>query len=305
VDQIHNPHVAVDRTGNALLLFKRLPAIGGVYATKWHATPAAPVISTLTSAGSSVSISFIASPAQPGFETINYDYSINDGATWTTRTPASTVSPLVISGLAANTHVVRIRGVNGAGAGFPSSPVTAIAPIPPSPPTNLLGHGHGSELTLAWQNTFAGGTPTGIMLDVSGDQSASIALSLVDRFSFSSVPPGTYTFAVRAFNAHGPSGRSNSISFTFPGSCSPPATPTNFSATTSGNTIMLAWSLPASGSAPTGYIVTATGTLSGSFFSLDRWLSGTVGRGVYTLTVRATNACGASPDTAPQTVTIP
>jgi hypothetical protein len=68
---------------------------------------------------------------------------------------------------------------------------------------------------------------------------------------------------------------------------------------------MLAWSLPASGSAPTGYIVTATGTLSGSFFSLDRWLSGTVGRGVYTLTVRATNACGASPDTAPQTVTIP
>ncbi len=53
------------------------------------------------------------------------------------------------------------------------------------------------------------------------------------------VPPGTYTFALRAFNASGQQQSSNAVTLTFPGTCSPPATPTNFSASNSGNTIVL------------------------------------------------------------------
>ncbi len=78
-------------------------------------------------------------------------------------------------------------------------------PSPPSAPEGLLGLADGSELTLAWQNTLAGGTPTGIVLDVAGDRTDSIELPFTDRFSFSAVPTGTYTFSVRAVNAVGSS----------------------------------------------------------------------------------------------------
>ncbi len=181
-------------------------------------------------------------------------------------------------------------------------------PAPPSAPTNLLGLAIGSSLQLAWQNTAAGGTPTGLILDVTGSGVGSLSLPLSEDFVLAGgVPAGTYTLSLRAVNATGISGSSNSVTLTFPGACSgAPATPTNFVATTSGNVLSLSWGLPASGSAPSGYTLIVTGSFVGSLpLGSGRSIAGAVPSGSYTLSIAATNACGTSAATPAQTVTIP
>ena len=59
------------------------------------------------------------------------------------------------------------------------------------------------------------------------------------------------------------------------------------------------------GRAPTGYTLLVTGAFSGTFALNERKISGAVGAGSYTLRVVATNSCGSSAPTSPQTVTIP
>lgn len=178
-------------------------------------------------------------------------------------------------------------------------------PAPPSAPTNLLGLADGNTLSLAWTNTAGGGMLSGMFLDASGSFTGSLSIPAADAFSLANVPAGTYTVSLRAFNGTGVSGASNSVTLTFPGVCSAPGTPTGFTATKTGNLITASWGLAASGSAPTGYIVTVTGSFSGTFAVQARSLAGAVGAGSYTLSVAATNACGASEASAPQTVTIP
>ncbi len=180
-------------------------------------------------------------------------------------------------------------------------------PAPPSAPTNLLGLAVGSSLQLAWQNTAAGGTPTGLILDVTGSGVGSLSLPLAQDFSLAGgIPAGTYTLSLRAVNSTGISASSNSVTLTFPGTCSgAPAPPTNFVATTGVKALSLSWGLPASGPAPSGYLLIVTGSFTGSVPVTGRSVAGAVPAGTYTLSVAATNACGTSAPSPPVTVTIP
>jgi hypothetical protein len=120
------------------------------------------------------------------------------------------------------------------------------------------------------------------------------------------VPGGTYTLSVRATNVAGSSPPSNSVTLTFPGACSGvPLTPANFLTNKVGSTIFVSWDLPASGPAPTGYVLVVTGAFNGAIPTAGRGLSGTVGPGTYNISVYAANSCGNGPATAVQTVTIP
>jgi hypothetical protein len=89
-------------------------------------TASAPTISSITSGNAQLSVAFTA-PSSNGFSTItNYQYSTDNGSTWTTPSPASTTSPLTITGLANSTaYNVKIRAVNGAGSGTASDAVSA------------------------------------------------------------------------------------------------------------------------------------------------------------------------------------
>ena len=180
-------------------------------------------------------------------------------------------------------------------------------PAPPSAPANLLGLAVGSSLQLAWQNTAAGGTPTGLILDVTGSFVGSLSLPLTEDFALAGgVPAGTYTMSLRAVNSTGISASSNSVTLTFPGTCSSaPAPPTNFVATTGVNALSLSWGLPASGSAPSGYLLIVTGAFVGSVPVTGRSVAGAVPAGTYTLSIAATNACGTSAPSPPVTVTVP
>ena len=179
-------------------------------------------------------------------------------------------------------------------------------PVPPSAPTNLLGLVNGNTIALAWKNTFAGGPPANLVLDVTGSLATSIPLGATEDFQFAGVPNGTYTLSVRATNVAGTSPPSNSVTLTFPGACSgAPLTPTNFLTNKVGSTIFVSWDLPASGPAPTDYVLVVTGSFNGAIPTPGRALSGTVGPGTYNISVYAANSCGNGPATAVQSVTIP
>ncbi len=188
----------------------------------------------------------------------------------------------------------------------PSNEIRIVVNLPPSIPANLLALVDGSTVALAWVNTTTGGVPTRFILDVTGSLTTSLSLPVGESFSAVSVPTGTYTVALRAANSAGASGQSNAVTVTVPGACSGlPEMPPDFVASKSGSVISVAWGLPVNGPAPTGYTIAVSGTFIGSIPVRTRSASARVGAGSYTLSVVATNPCGSSSATLPQTITVP
>lgn len=232
---------------------------------------------------------------------------INPGqvlASLPTNSTATTYSFSVPTGA----FYIRVHALAPALKSAPSNEVRLFVnvPAPPSAPVNLLGLVNGSSLAMAWTNTAAGGAPTGLILDVTGSLTLSVALAVSESFSFANVAAGTYTVSLRASNTLGTSPPSDSVTLTFPGACTGvPQTPANFVVTKNGSVISAQWSLPPSGPAPTSYRLIVSGGFNGELAVTDRRISGAVGPGSYTLTVMATNACGSGAPTLPVAVTIP
>lgn len=221
--------------------------------------------------------------------------------------PTGTASPTVSFTAPAGAYYLRIHTVSGPSRSRGSSEIRiyVVVPAGPTAPANLLGVVSGNNVGLAWRNTFGGGAPTWVVLDVTGPVTTSLALGVAETFQFSGVPDGTYTFSVRAVNAAGSSGSSNPVTLTFPTRCSgSPHTPINFFASVSGNTVTLNWQAAATGAAAARYEVNVTGSFTGRLPTTARTLGGVVGPGTYNVSVRAANACGNSRFTAVQTVTV-
>ena len=281
----------------------------GLASDTFTATPglAAPAnLRAATVVGSSVTL--VWTPPASGVSPTGYllEGGISPGTTLA-RLPSPGTATTVTLAPPQGVFYVRARATLDQAESEPSNEITINVgvPGPPSPPTGLLGLADGDVLTLAWQNTVAGGAPLGIFLDVTGDQLESIPMPVTERFSHSGVPAGTYTFAIRASNGSGVSSPSNAVTLTFPGTCSPPATPTNFSVSKSGDTIFVSWSPPESGTAPTRYLLIVSGSIEGSVPVTGLALSGAVGQGIYTIGVAAENTCGISAATPLKTITIP
>lgn len=223
--------------------------------------------------------------------------------------PTGSTNPVFSFGAPSGSFFVRMRTVAGALVSAASNEIVihVNVPVPPSPPSGLLGMASGTAVALAWKNTYAGGAPTGLLLDVSGPVSASLPLALADLFTFPAVPPGAFTFSVRATNAAGTSAPSNSVALTFPQACSGvPQPPANLVAYRQGATLFVSWDPAGSGAAPTAYLLDVTGAVTLSLpVGPLRAVSGGVGPGTYTFRVAAANACGTSPLTGPVSVTIP
>jgi hypothetical protein len=203
---------------------------------------------------------------------------------------------------------VRVHAITASERSGPSNEIQIFVntPTPPSAPANLLALVNGSSLALTWRPTFLGGAATAHVLNVAGSVTASLPLSEATSVTFGGVPGGTYTLSVSASNASGTSAASNAVTVTVPGSCSgAPLAPAGFLAYRVGNTIYVVWDPPASGPAPTQYVLTVSGAFSASFPTTARALSGVAGPGSYGLSVAASNACGTSAATAVQTVTVP
>jgi hypothetical protein len=222
--------------------------------------------------------------------------------------PTGSTAPVFTFTAPTGTFFIRMHTLAGAEESTASNEIQIFVnvAVPPSAPADLLGLVNGSSLSLAWRNTFLAGEPAAVVLDVTGSAVTSLPLGLTDIFSFAAVPPGTYTFTLRATNSSGSSGASNAVTLTFPGPCSgAPNTPRNFTAYKTGSTIFVVWDPAATGPAPTGFILNVAGAFVGSFPTTERSMQGTPGAGSYDLSVVATNPCGASTATPVQTVVIP
>jgi YVTN family beta-propeller protein len=203
---------------------------------------------------------------------------------------------------------VRVRALSGGVPGQPSNEIrVAVNPaLPPSAPEGLVGLVNGSSVALAWRNTNAGGWPTSTVLDVTGSLTTQLVLPPGESFTFNDVPPGSYTLAVRSANTYGSSAPSNSVTLTFPGACSgAPLAPVNVRVYKAGFRLFVYWDPATGGPAPTFYVLRVTGSFTGAFQTADRTLSGTVGPGIYSISLAAANVCGQGPSSGAQTVAVP
>lgn len=222
--------------------------------------------------------------------------------------PLGTTAPEAHLVLPTGVFYLRLHTRAGASTSAASNEVRVFVNTPavPSPPGNLLHVVNGSSVGLAWQNTFEGGAPGSLVLDVTGAANRSIPLGLTDAVTIRGVPPGTYAARLRALNAFGTSAASNAITVTVPEACrGGPQMPEGFVAYRSGNTVYVSWELAAAGPAPTSYLLHVTGAFVGTLPLSRRSFSAAVLPGTYHISVTATNGCGTSPATSILSVQVP
>jgi predicted phage tail protein len=203
---------------------------------------------------------------------------------------------------------LRVHALTASGKSGPSNEIYVVVNVAqaPSAPANLLGLANGANLALSWKATSSGGPPTSQILDVSGAITTSVPLPLGEMFSFAGVPPGTYTFAVRAANSAGTSPPSSPVTLTFPSACpGPPEVPTNFVVSRNGSQLTISWDPPTAGPAVASYVLKVADAFDMAVPMSARSISGNVPSGTYILSVLAVNACGSGVETAQQSVTVP
>jgi hypothetical protein len=202
---------------------------------------------------------------------------------------------------------VRIAGVQNGTPLPPSEDVRLYVNVPqkPSHPEHLRGLANGSDLELSWTNTFSGGAASAVVLDYSGPFSGTVSLGLVERLRVPGVPPGVFTFRVRAVNAQGASTPSAPVTLTFPGACQVPQVPQGLQAYAVGRHLSVLWDPPSAGAAVMGYVLSVGGTYNLALPVSGTAVSSPVPPGPYTFQVRAGNACGTGEASAPVSVVVP
>ncbi|MDB4882252.1 MAG: fibronectin type protein, partial [Gemmatimonadetes bacterium] len=229
-------------------------------------TPTAPSISTVTQGNGQLTVAF-AAPASTGGATItNYEYSTDNGTSWTTRGPASIGSPIVITGLTnGTTYQVKLRAVNGVGSGTASSPSSGTPRTVPGAPTSLAAVGGITNAALTWTAPVSdGGSPiTDYLVEYSTNGTTwstfSHPLSTATAITVTGLTNGTtYQFRVSAVNAAG-TGLASATAAATPGTPGPPTAVTIAFNQQSATALdgLFSWTAPASngGSAITDYVI--------------------------------------------------
>jgi hypothetical protein len=190
-------------------------------ATTPSGPPPAPTGLVATVGDGRVSIAFTQS-SNGGSAISNYKYSINNGSTWTARSPAATTSPLLISGLNNGTsYQVKILAVSSAGDGTPSSAVTVLPAVPPGSPSGLSGSISSGAATLNWAAPASNGgsavTDYVVQYSVNGTTWTTFndGISTSNTATITGLPTSStagYSFRVAAVNALGTGAYSSVLS---------------------------------------------------------------------------------------------
>jgi hypothetical protein len=185
--------------------------------------PAAPTNLSATGGSEQATIAFTAG-SNGGLAILNYEYSLDSGATWTARIPAATTSPILITGLTNNlAYTISLRATNALGPGTASAGVSVTPAAVPPPGAPTLKYALASDGATYLYLTPGTGTATNYAYTLD-DGATTTTLSPEDYASPILIPSLTngtpYTIKVAAINSGGSSALSNALTAT------PSATPT-------------------------------------------------------------------------------
>jgi hypothetical protein len=183
-----------------------------------------------------------------------------------------------------------------------------------APPLNLTAIVDGNVAALAWQAP-ATSAPFSYLVEAAlspGGPAVATLPVVANSLTVPNVPNGVYYVRVRAVGAQGISGASNEVIVSVPagGGCSAaPNAPTSLTVSASGNNVTLAWTAPAGGCPPTGYVVqagSAPGLTNLAVVNVGgaTSLSAVALAGTYYVRVLALNAFGISNPTTEAVLTV-
>lgn len=189
-------------------------------------------------------------------------------------------------------------------------PGTGAPPLTaPGTPANLSATVSGSTVSITWTPPTTGGAATSYQL-LAGTAPGVSNLGAVPVTSpgltVPNVPPGTYYVRVVAANAAGASAPTAERAIAV-GAAGAPAAPVNLTGSAGpGGFVSLSWQPPASGPAPTGYLVLAGYTPGASTFQIPVAGTGLAGSGVPSgvYYVRVVALTGATPGPASNQITL-
>ncbi len=188
------------RAVNAINFGTASTAASGIPAT----TPGAPNITGITAGNQQLSVAFSAPVSDGGSAITNYEYSTDNGSNWTSRSPTSTVSPIIISPLTnGTTYQVKIRAVNAINFGTASTAVPGT-PVAPgwkafgTPGTGVSGIGQfvktqlivGSDLYIAGSFNNVNGVAVNYIAKWNGSSWSSLGAGIFDQTIFSLTSDG-------------------------------------------------------------------------------------------------------------------
>ncbi len=304
--------MAVDDAGAATVLWQKTDA-GAVIvqATRWEPTPAAPVITDVVVEPGALHVHLApGQDAEPGFFATNYEYSMDDGRTWSPRLPPSPTSPLDIRGMPGGDSALRLRGVNHAGPGIASAQYSVTLSPAPDPPMNFeVLVVTENRVTVGWNAATGSTVSEGYLLEggsAPGEVIGQIPTGgTAPTFTFTA-PPGVFYLRLRAFRGASFSAPSNEVRVIV-GLAVAPSAPADLLGLVNGSTIGLSWSNTTGGGTPTSLRLDVSGAWQGTIplplgetFSLNG-----VPPGSYTMTLSALNAAGSSPPSNTVTLTFP
>ncbi len=172
-------------------------------------TPSAPIINGIIAGNAQLSVVFTAGPSG-GSAITNYKYSTDGGSTFTTLSPATTTSPITITGLSNGTsYNVQIKAVNAIGDGIATASSLGTPATTPGAPTIGIATAGNGQATVTFTAPVSNGgsaitsytatsTPGSIIGTLNQAGSGTITVTGLTN--------GTaYTFTVKANNAAGAS----------------------------------------------------------------------------------------------------
>lgn len=308
------PRVVAAAGGTATVVWNgSTSTAGAVLAMRWDGTLSPPSIVGVTAGAGTLALALQAPAAAtlPDFVAQNYAYSLDDGATWVTRDPASVASPLVIDGLTDFTpYRIRVRSVNVAGEGPSSSSVTARSGDGSAVPTGLtVWRMAGNLVTLTWMPPDVGAEPESYVVE--GGAAPGQTLVVVPTGNSApaftgEAPTGVFYARVRAVALGQPGGASTDVRLAV-NVAEPPSAPAHLLGMVDGSTVALSWTNTFEGGAPTAIALVVSGAMDAVIpLGLTEAFQATgVPDGTYTIEVVTTNASGASSRSNPVTLVVP
>ncbi len=266
------------------------------------AVPSPPESVTGNPGDGSVDLLFVAPSDEGGSPITGYEYSIDDGTTWTTLNTTDTGRTVTgtVSGLANGTaYPIRVRAVNAAGGGTASDPITVTPRTVPGAPGHVSAVGGAGRAVVTFTEPDGdGGSPiTGYT--VTSAPGGITATCPGSPCTVTGLANGTaYTFTVHASNDAGDSAESAASAPVTPRSR--PAALTGITATATPTSVTVTFAAPDDGGSPiTGYQISTdngrtwkTITITGTGATRHGTLDGLIPGSSYSLRLRAVNDQG-------------